>query len=149
MFVTLSMGMHLVSDASRENIESFVTPNIFYFVSALVLACVMLVPTFTPSLLALVLGLGGLLGLARTSQFVRRLIQVAKRAQDFNLGDWLAQVILPLLNYLLILFAALCFSADQWTLAFMSVWLAMILLLVSAIANTWSLVMWIIEQRKS
>ncbi len=149
MFVAVSMGVqHLMSSEITDDMRAFVTPNILYFTSALLLACAMLIPTITPPLLALLLFIGAVYGLARTIPFVLRLIRVARRNQDFNMADWLGEVILPVASYGLIFIGALCFVMNQWSLAFMSAWLAMILLLISAIANTWSLVMWIIEQRQ-
>jgi hypothetical protein len=148
MFVALSLGMHLVSDTTRHDIEIFVTPSVIYFVSVLLLACIMLVPAYTPPALALALVLGGLAGMGRTIQHVIQLFRAARQHQDFDLGDWLAQIILPLFNYVLILIAALCVALDQWSLAFAALWVATILLLLCAIANTWSLVIWIVEQRR-
>jgi hypothetical protein len=148
MFVTLSMGTHLITDETQNQIRLFVTPSIVYFVSALLVACVMLVPAFTPPALALILVLGGLGGTARIAHPVWHLIQTARKHQDFDLGDWLAQIIFPPLSYILILAAGVCLASTQWSLAFFGVWAATILLLICAIANTWSLVMWIVEQRK-
>jgi hypothetical protein len=107
----------------------------------------MLVPSFTPPALAAILGLGGLFGLFRTGQFARRLIEAARKNQDFTLEDWLAQVIAPLLSWALILISALFFAFDQMALAFAGLCVANLLLLLCAIANTWALVIWIVEQR--
>lgn len=149
MFVALSLGLHLINDETRQNFGVFVTPSVFYFVSALVLSSTMLVPAYyQPTVLAGLLFLGGLYGLVHCVGFARRLIQVARKYQDFDLAEWLSQVILPLANYGLFIFAAVCFVIDQWSLAFAALWLANIMLLISAIANTWSLVLWIIEQRE-
>lgn len=148
MFVAVSMGVqHLGSAEITEDMRAFVTPNILYFTSALLLACAMLIPTITPLLLAILLLVGGLFGLVRTVPSVLRLISVARRNQDFNRADWLAQIILPVTSYVLILIATLGFLLNRWSLAFMTAWLAMILLLIAAIANTWSLVIWVVEQR--
>jgi hypothetical protein len=147
MFVALSFGMNVVSNATIEDVRTFVSPSIAYFVSVLLLACVMLVPVYAPPGLAIILFCGGVVGLARTFRPVRRLIETARRHQDFDKEDWLAQVILPVVNYALIVMAALCFAADQWSPGFTLTWLVTILLLLSAIANTWSLVLWILEQR--
>ncbi|MFN8371652.1 MAG: hypothetical protein U0694_02080 [Anaerolineae bacterium] len=147
MFVAMSLGMHLISDTTRELGRFFILPSILYFVSVLILCCVMLNPAFSPTSLALVLFLGGLAGLGVTWRYVRQLIQIAKKYQDFDRGDWLAQVVLPVVNYTLIVAAALCCVISQWEFAFSALWIATILLLLSAIANTWSLVMWIVEQR--
>jgi hypothetical protein len=126
----------------------FVTPSIYYFVSALLLSGVMLVPAYTPPTLALLLLVGGAVGLVGTIHHVVRLVQAARRNQDFTLGDWLAQIIGPVAAYALLVIAGAGFVTDQWTLAFMVAWMASITLMLCAIANTWSLVIWIVEQRK-
>lgn len=147
MFVALSLGLSHVTTANREDVKLFATPSVFYFVSALLLACTMLIPTHTPPVLALIFFLGGGLGLGWTLHHVMGLFRVAKEHQDFNLIDWLSQIILPVASYALILIAAVGFIADQWSLALGGLWLVTIFLLLAAIANTWSLVIWIIEQR--
>ena len=144
MFVALSMGTHLITDEIRDEIDTFTSPSIFYFVSVLLLACAMLVPTFSAAGLALLLLLGSAFGLVWTAPRVRRLILAARKHQDFSLSDWLAQIILPGLAYPIILIAALCFAMNQWPIAFVGLWTATISLLICAIANTWSLVIWII-----
>jgi hypothetical protein len=149
MFVALSLGVGLVTDATREDIKIFATPSIFYFVSVLLLACLMLIPNHTPPSLAIILFLGAIVGLPWTLAHVRQLVQKAKKFQDFTVVDWLSQVILPVASYVLIMIAAICFVADQGSLSMGALWLTMIFLMLSAIANTWSLVMWIIEQRHS
>jgi hypothetical protein len=50
-------------------------------------------------------------------------------------------------SYALILLGGI--GVNQWSLAFIGVWLASIFLLLCAIANTWSLVIWIIGQGRA
>ena len=147
MFVALSMGTHLITDEVREEIDTFTSPSIFYFVSVLLLACVMLYPMISVVVLEVLLLLGGVSGLAWTAPRVRLLILAARKHQDFGVADWLGQIILPGLTYPLILIAGLCFVVNQPLVAFGGVWLATIWLMVCAIYNTWSLVVWIIMQR--
>lgn len=149
MFVALSLGIGLVTESTRDDIKIFATPSIFYFVSVLLLSSVMLIPTHTPPVLALMLFIGATVGLQWTLAHVRQLVQKAKKFQDFTVVDWLSQVILPVASYVLIVIAAICFVADQWSLSMGGLWLSMMFLMLSAIANTWSLVMWIIDQRKA
>ena len=149
MFVALSLGMGLANDAASTEISAFVTPSILYFVSALLVSSVMLVPTFTPPMLGGILVLGAGMGLARIMQHVWWLIQVAIKHRDFDYWNWLTQIIWPLLSYGLILLAGLGFVVGQWSLAFIGLWLATLMLLICAISNTWSLVIWIIEHRRS
>ncbi len=147
MFVALSLGANLVAETTYEDARVFVTPSVLYFVSVLLIACVMLVPAYSPLGLALVLFIGGLPGFVLTSQYAYRLVGIAKRNQDFILSDWLAQVIVPLSSYGLLLIVAAAFASDHADLAFIGAWLATVMLLLSAIANTWSLMAWIIERR--
>lgn len=146
MFVALSLGTSLVAEANYEDARLFVTPSVLYFVSVLLIACIMLVPTYSPLGLALLLFTGGLPGFLLTSHYAYRLIGIAKRNQDFILSDWLAQVIAPLSGYGLLLIVAAAFASDHTDLAFAGAWFVTILLLLSAITNTWSLMAWIIER---
>ncbi len=147
MFVALSMGTYLITDEVRQEIDTFTSPSIFYFVSVLLLACVMLVPTISAVVLGSLLFLGGVSGLVWTAPRIRLLILAARKHQDFGVADWLGQIILPGLTYPFILIAGLCFVVNELLVAFGGVWLAAISLLVCAIYNTWSLVVWIIMQR--
>jgi modulator of FtsH protease len=148
MFVALSLGMPLINEQGKVGMKLFATPSVVYFVSALLLSCVMLIPSPEPPVLAVMLLLGGAAGLVRTIPFVIGLIGVALRNQDFNLGDWLAQVIAPVASYALIVLAAIGFAVEQPSWAFAGLWIGAVLLLACAIANTWSLVVWVVDQRK-
>src|SRR5205809_653515 len=79
MFVAVSLGIDLVSEANREAIRLFVPPSVIYFVSVLLLAAVMLVPGFSPPRLALILFVGSVVGLARVMPFAKRLYKIAKK----------------------------------------------------------------------
>jgi hypothetical protein len=145
MFVALSLGTHLITDQTKESSQIFVNPSVIYFLSVLMTAGVMLAPTYSPVGLALVLFAGGVAGSGRALHYARRLPRAAKQNGDFTRADWLSHVIVPAVSYTLIWLAALGLMIDQWPLAFTGIWLAVILLLLAAIANTWSLVTWIVE----
>jgi hypothetical protein len=147
MFVALSLGTGLLNDDTRDEFSTFVTPSVVYFASVLLIAGAMLVPSYAPLALGVLLFVGGGVGLFRAVQHSRLLIRAANQYQDFNIWDWLAQVVAPVAGYGLILLAALGYGIDQWALAFMGLWLATLLLIICGIANTWSLVLWIIDQR--
>lgn len=146
MFVALSLGTHLVNDETIKNVPAFVTPSIIYFVSVLLIAGVMLVPAHNPQVLGLICICGGVAGLWRTSRHVRHLVRMNSEYQDFNRWDWLWQIVLPPASYGLITLAGILFVFDRWTLAFTGLWLAALAIILCAIANTWGLVIWIIEQ---
>src|SRR5579859_8155356 len=133
MFVALSMGTHLITDEVRKEIDTFTSPSIFYFVSVLLLACVMLVPSISAAIMGLILLLGGVSGLAWTAPRIRLLIVAARKHQDFGVADWLEQIILPALTYPIMLIVGLSFILTEPSVACGAIWLAAISLLVSAI----------------
>lgn len=147
MFVAISLGVHLVTDENRDGINTFVSPSVFYFVSAFLIACAMLVPSYKPLVLAFLLFEGGIVGLARTYRYSKPIVEAAREYQDFDRAEWAAQVIGPVVSYVLLLAASIGFVLEKWTPAFIGVAVAPIILLLSAIADTWSLVLWIVDQR--
>src|SRR5882672_3331039 len=78
MFVALSMGTHLITDEVRQEIDTFTSPSIFYFVSVLLLACVMLYPMISAVVLGMLL-LGGVFGVVWTAPRIRLLILAARK----------------------------------------------------------------------
>lgn len=148
MFVALSLGQHLITRASKDSFETFTEPSIYYFVTVLLIGAVMLIPAFTPVSFLWVVLISGLLMLARTSHHAVLLTRTALKYGDFNLGDWMGQLILPVLGYTLIPAAGLCFLAGWWALGFLLIAIGTLLILVAGILNTWGIVIWIIYQQK-
>jgi hypothetical protein len=144
MLVAMSLGQHLVTDQTRAQVEAFATPSVLYFVSALLISCAMLVPDYAPGVLGVIFLAGGALGLLRSSSHIRQLIRAAIEHQDFTWWDWLSQIILPIAGYTLLILAGSGFLIGQFALAFVGVCLGIVVMLISAIANTWSLVIWIV-----
>lgn len=147
MFVALSLGQNLVTNTSTDQFNTFVTPSIVYFVSVFLVACVMMMPAHDPPVLAVILIVSALSCLLIVFPYLRRLVQTAYRQQDFVLIDWLGEVFGPPIAYILLIASGVGFIANQWDLAFTGIWLASVILVLCGIANTWSLVMWIIAQR--
>ncbi len=147
MFVAVSLALPVITTGVSADMKAFVNPSVYYFVSELALVFILLVPSYDPVILGLLLILGGVPGWAFTLRHARQLVRVALRVQDFNLGDWLSQIILPVAAYALIAVSGCCFVGTQWALGFGVLWIGSVLLLLCAIANTWSLVLWIVEQK--
>src|SRR5260370_31044421 len=87
MFVAISMDTHLITDEVRQEIDTFTSPSIFYCVSVLLLACVMLCPMMSAVVLGVLLLLGGVSGLVWATPRVRLLILAARKHQDFGVAD--------------------------------------------------------------
>lgn len=148
MLVALSLGLRIVSKTTLEDIKAFATPSVLYFVWVLMLSTVMLVPAESLTFLVVTLLPGGIFGLVSTFPYIRRLIRAGIEHQDFLVSDWLSQIILPVGGFALFMLASVGFLADQQSLAFGAIWLATIALLIAAITNTWSMVVWIIEHQR-
>src|SRR5687768_8292065 len=148
MLVALSLGIRIVSKTTIADIKAFATPSVLYFVWVLMLSAVMLVPAEAPTFLVVILFPSGIIGLIWSFPYIRRLIRTAIDHQDFLISDWLSQVILPIGGFVLLILASVGFLADQHSLAFGGIWLASIALVIAAITNTWSMVVWIIEHQR-
>jgi hypothetical protein len=146
MLVAMSLGQHLVTERTRSQVEAFATPSVLYLASALFIACGMLVPDYAPPVIGALFLAGGAGGLLRSFSHVRTLIRAAIVHQDFTWWDWLAQIILPVGGYALLIVAGIAFLSGWHSAAFAAICVATVVLLVSALANTWSLVIWVIEQ---
>src|SRR5258706_13601010 len=92
MFVALSMGTHLIDEKTLQGMEDFASPSVYYFVSALFIACVMLVPAFSPPVLAVVLIVGGAWRRGKKLKQGIRVTEIDERAQEFDVPEWACQV---------------------------------------------------------
>lgn len=152
MFVAISMGARLVTPDMAENVRIFVNPTLFHFVTVLVTACVMLVPSHSALSFSISTGIIGLFGLRR----VLDAIFATKRRTDsepIEKGHFLWHMVLPFAGYLSALVAAIGtflsasdFIASVWSLWVYGVAICVISLTVCAIHNTWTLVLWIAKQ---
>jgi hypothetical protein len=148
MFVAISLGLPLASTVTGNDIKTFASPSILHFVSVMLLAFAMIVPSYTATGMAVVLLLGGVPGLILGMRYVRMLFGAARRHQDFNPNDWLFQIILPSAGFILILLAAPAFAFEQWSLGFIALCLATVALMLCGIINTWAMVIWVVDEGK-
>jgi hypothetical protein len=144
MFVALSLGMNLITEETVEGARIWVNPSVFYFALALFLAAVMLIPDNSPQFIAIVLYIVVFAAIVPLTRYQIRLIHYGKTHDYFKLAEWSFQSILPVLGIIMIFVAATCFFLRQDWVAFMGMWFVMVSLVVSAIYNTWSLVMSIV-----
>jgi len=147
LFVAVSLGAHLVSEDTHTEIATFVTPILFYFMSVLAVACVMLVPTDSTLLIAAALLLLGAIGLRRVLRVVRGMKELVSQ-QPIHHSHWLWHATLPGLSYALIVGAASWLLAGETTATLLGMALAVVLLLFSGLWRTWDLVLWIAHQRR-
>jgi hypothetical protein len=104
-FVVIVLITEVRQKASPETIGAFGTPTVVHFGSALLVSAVMSAPWTTLASIRIVLGLGGLAGIALVARAFRR----ARRQSGYTpvWEDWLWHMILPFVAYTVLLVAAL------------------------------------------
>src|SRR4051812_14463342 len=104
IFMAVSLGANPISPETRTPADTYVTPVMVFYKSVLLMACVMLIPT--SSFLAILLLLGGTLGLHRMARVVRGMLGPVK-SDTFGPGRWLWHGFLPLARFGLIIGSAI------------------------------------------
>ena len=147
LFVAVSLGATLVSADTQAAITTFVTPILFYFLSVLGVASLMLAPIDSHTLVAGLLLCVGIYGMARMAVIIRAMMQLS-RAHALDHGHWKWHATIPGLSYVVIAGTAVWLwvmpTAPLSGLAF-----ATVFLLLSGIWRSWDLVLWIAHQRGS
>ncbi len=149
IFIAASLGAGLVTPETSASVHTWVTPMVIHFGSVLLVALIFTVPTLTLSGMAIILGMGGLAGLAYVLLTARRM-QQQMREHDTALGhsDWLWYGLLPGISYLAILGAGLGFQFQSQN-SFDMLAAGLIVLLVLGVRNTWDLMLWIAQNRST
>lgn len=143
MFVVASLSQRIVStDEGSTASRAFSAPVITFFVTAIVVSMVMLVPRPSPKALAVLLaiiGLGGFLYMINSGAHKQW------RERGLGLDDLAWYVALPFLAYAVVAAAAV----EVWSAARYGFYLsaaAMLLLLLIGIRNAWDIVTFIAQQ---
>jgi hypothetical protein len=125
-------------------VRAFITPNIVYFATALVVSTVFLAPALPAMPIGVFLCVGALASLGYLA-YTRA--HQRWRQSKLPFMDWIWFVGMPIATYVLLLFSGIGFFL-QATLAMHGVALTVILLLVIGIRNAWDLVIWISQQEQ-
>lgn len=145
IFIAITFGSHLITPERQEAVETFVTPILFYFISVLAIAMIMLVPTNSVYLLTSFLLFVGLLGFGRLLVIIRQMI-IAAQKNPLHKQHWVWNAILPFLSYILILSTPVFLLSYPAAAVLLPLALGVGLLVISGIWRTWDLVIWIATQ---
>jgi hypothetical protein len=149
-FVAASLGAGIASlgtaELVRASLRAWVSPTLIHFGSVLVIAGIVNAPIPTCGWLAGLLTGSGLVGFAYAGVTSVLLWRHHRRRTRVPREEWLFQVALPVVGYLLIVGTAVDLSArGSGTLAGLAV--AVGLLLALGMRNAWGVMLWIAEQR--
>src|SRR5438046_2097168 len=95
MFIAVTFGANRLDKLSISVARPFLDPSLNHFLWTLVMGAVMNIPSLASVALGVVLlGIGSLRLVAGIAT-VRRLVEINRRQQDFELSDWLIHIVLP------------------------------------------------------
>lgn len=147
MFIAVSLGADLPAATDESGITVFVTPMLIHFGSVLAISAVMLIPTFR------LMGLGialMVIGAVFTfySLWIRRLFVSHPSSPNYSRSDWKWYVYFPIIGDVLVILTGIWLlsgSLDSFDLLAV----ALAVLLVVSVRNTWDLMMWIAKSRSA
>ena len=146
IFIAASLGAGLVTPETSASVHTWVTPTIIHFGSTLVIAVIFTIPTLTLTGLSLILGLGGLAGLAYVLLTILRMWRETRDHAPLGHSDWFWYGLLPALSYLAMLGGGIGFLLQSET-SFDVLAVGLIILMVLGVRNTWDLMLWIVQNR--
>lgn len=146
MFVAVSLGADLPAATDANGVNTFVTPMLIHFGSVLAISAVMLIPTFRQMSLGVALIL---LGLAFTaySLRIRQLFVNHPSSQNYTKSDWKWYVYFPIIGDVLVIITGIWLLSGSID-AFDLLAIALLVLLIVSVRNTWDLMMWIAQYRQ-
>ena len=144
MFVVVSISPETIATRPHAGIRAFVTPIVVYFTSVLLISGAMMAPHPSAALLATLLALGALAGIAYMLWIdVHRQWRVSELEWD----DWAWYCALPLAGYLVLLVGAIALWMRSAS-AVLAIALSCVLFVVVGIRNGWDLALWMARRRR-
>jgi hypothetical protein len=139
-FVAITVGSGTITKQNISGLRTFVNPSLIHFIYVLVSASVVVMPTVTRTQLGTLLGLAGLVSLARALSTLPFIWQQYRR-QIVDMHDWAWYFLAPMITYLLYVGTGVGLLMGHAEAVNGLAW-ASILLLVAGIRNTWDMVLW-------
>jgi hypothetical protein len=146
MFVAASIGAGVFTMQHQAGIRTFLSPTVVHFTAILVICLFANIPTEEGTLLGVLLGCVGAVGLVYSGWVWQRMLKHGIAA-SIDTVDRLWYALLPVPAYLMVIAA----GAELWrgyarSLDVLAA--ALILLLLIGIRNAWDMTVWIIDRRQ-
>jgi hypothetical protein len=146
MFIAVSLGADLPAATDANGLNTFVTPMLIHFGSVLAISATMLVPTFRLTTLGITLLVIGLL-FTGYSFWVGWQFKRHPSIGNFSRSDWKWYVYFPIIGDVLVMGMAMwLLSGSLDSMNLLAV--ALTILLVVSVRNTWDLMIWIAQNRQ-
>ena len=142
MFVAITFGAGLMSGQATPSVRAFIDPPFTHFVTVLLTACLMLIPTMSPTVLGGALVLVMLLRTAALFRVKRTMREAHARFGDIELSDWMMGVVLPFCCYVGLVAAGFGFLTLK-AAAFDVLAVVIIVVLLLGVFGAWELMIWL------
>ncbi|MEO6891258.1 MAG: hypothetical protein ABI456_17305 [Ktedonobacteraceae bacterium] len=144
--VSISIGTNISLRQATNSLRTFVNPILLYYVQALVVSCLAVMPIASPVLLGVVLIVLGSIDIVLTVKVCWSIL-VVHRDESIDAGHWIWHIALPLLAGILFLCVAVGLLIGL-QLALVGLSLVDLLCLAIGLHNTWVLTIWLILHRE-
>ncbi|MBA3868662.1 MAG: hypothetical protein ABI970_08725 [Chloroflexota bacterium] len=146
MFIAVSLGADLPAATDESGISAFVTPMLIHFGSVLMISALMLIPTFRLMSLGIaVVVIGGAFTIY--SFWIRRQFINHPSNGNYSKSDWKWYVYFPIIGDVMVIVTGIwLLSGSTDSLNLLAV--ALVVLLIISVRNTWDLMMWIAQYRQ-
>ena len=146
MFVAASIGAGVFTREHQAGIRSFLSPTVVHFSSVLIICLLATIPTETWAVLGVLLTCAGVIGLAYSGWIWRRMMKHGIIA-TIDVVDRLWYAVLPIATHLLVIVAGVSlWRQSEVSLNILA--LALILLLLIGLRNSWDMTVWVMDHRQ-
>jgi hypothetical protein len=146
MFVAASIGAGVFTREHQAGIRSFLSPTVVHFSTVLIICLLATIPTETWAVLGVLLMCAGVIGLAYSGWIWRRMMKHGIIA-SIDVVDRLWYALLPTATYLLVIVAGVSlWRQSEVSLNILA--LALILLLLIGLRNSWDMTVWVMDHRQ-
>jgi hypothetical protein len=142
MFVAVTFGAGLITTQATESARAFLDPPLTHFVTVLLVACLLVIPTMGPKLLGGALVTVTALRTIALRHVYSNMRKAHTRFNDIELSDWMMGLVSPLLCYLALLVAG-CGFLRGVAVSFNVLAGTIIAILVLGVYGAWELVIWL------
>jgi hypothetical protein len=145
LFIVISLGPSIIAAENQTGVRAFITPNVVYFTSVLVVSHVLLSSAIPQEVTGWLLCVGALL-----SMLYLWSTRAPRRWRENKLSrlDWIWYIALPYLAYALTLAAGIGVLRGH-AYALPGVAATMVFMLVIGIRNAWDLAIWMPVQERN
>lgn len=143
---SISLGSNLSRQQATDSLHTFVEPTLFYYVQALTVSCLAVMPLASSLLLSCVLLVLGSIDIFLAVKVCWRIL-VVHRDEGIALSHWIWHIALPLLAGIL----CICVGIGLYfglQLALVGLALVDLLFLAIGLHNTWALTVWLLLHRE-